>query len=73
MTRQALTAYLIGNSKDEVLWDVLPMGSCAILLVRPYSLIKVTFTMERPSPALLKSKDIVMLRSLCYLVKSNKY
>ena len=36
MTKQALVTYSIGNFKDEVLCDILPMDACHLLLRRPW-------------------------------------
>jgi len=35
VTKQALTTYSVGNLKDEVVCDVLPMGACHLLFGRP--------------------------------------
>jgi len=40
LTKQALIAYSIGNFKNEVLCDVLPMDACHILISRPWQFDK---------------------------------
>ena len=36
VTKQALITYSVGNLRDEVLYDVLPMDACHLLLGRPW-------------------------------------
>jgi len=40
LTKQALVSYSIGNLKDEVMCEVLPMDACHLLLVRPWQFDK---------------------------------
>jgi len=40
VTKQALITSSIGNLKDEVLCDVLPMNTCHMLLSRPWQFDK---------------------------------
>ena len=40
MTKQALIGFSIGNFKDEVMCNVLPMGTCHMLFGRPWQFDK---------------------------------
>jgi len=57
MTKQALIAYSIGNFKDEVLCDVLPMDACHMLLVRPWQFDKSVIHHGQTNTYSFKIKD----------------
>ena len=56
VTKQALISFSVGNLRDEVLCDVLPMDACHLLLGRPWQFDKDVIHNGRSNPYSFKLK-----------------
>ena len=50
MTKHALIAYSIGNFKDEVRYDILPVAAYHILLGRPWQFANIAIHHGKSNP-----------------------
>ena len=69
MDKQVLINFSIGNYKDEVLCDLVPMEATHILLGRPWQFDRKAFMMAMPTSLPLASKA---KRSHYYLFHQEK-
>jgi len=56
VTKQALIPFSVGNLKDEVLCDILPMDACHLLLGRPWQFDREAIHNGRPNTYRFKLK-----------------
>jgi len=61
---KVLIAYTIGNIRDELLCDILPMVHIIYYLGGHGSLTKVSLIIGQPTPTLLRSKAIATVKML---------